>query len=60
MLEPTSLTEKHEIPAPAEAEEVSILMVNDSPDKLLAMESVLSSLGPKLVKVRSGEEALRS
>jgi signal transduction histidine kinase len=38
---------------------VNILMVDDSPDKLLAMESVLASLGQNLVKVHSGEEALR-
>ena len=40
-------------------EKVNILMVDDSPDKLLAMESVLASLGQNLVKVFSGEEALR-
>lgn len=39
--------------------QVNILMVDDSPDKLLAMESVLSDLGPKLVKASSGEDALR-
>ena len=44
---------------PAAAEKVNILMVDDSPDKLLAMESVLESLGQNLVKVPSGEEALR-
>jgi len=38
---------------------VNILMVDDSPDKLLAMESVLEGLGQNLVKVHSGEEALR-
>ena len=40
-------------------EKVNILMVDDSPDKLLAMESVLATLGQNLVKVFSGEEALR-
>jgi two-component system, sensor histidine kinase and response regulator len=39
---------------------VNILMVDDSPDKLLAMESVLLSLGQNLVKVNSGHEALRA
>jgi signal transduction histidine kinase len=38
---------------------VNILMVDDSRDKLLAMESVLAPLGPNLVKAYSGEEALR-
>ena len=38
---------------------VNILMVDDSPDKLLAMESVLASLGQNLVRASSGEEALR-
>lgn len=38
---------------------VDILMVDDSPDKLLAIESVLASLGQNLVRAYSGEEALR-
>ena len=42
-----------------EQEKVNILMVDDSPDKLLAMESVLASLGQNLVRASSGEEALR-
>jgi two-component system, sensor histidine kinase and response regulator len=44
---------------PPPAERVNILMVVDSPDKLLAMESILLSLGQNLVKVNSGMEALR-
>jgi len=40
-------------------ETVNILMVDDSPDKLLAMESVLEALGQNLVKAHSGPEALR-
>jgi hypothetical protein len=40
-------------------ETVNILMVDDSSDKLLAMESILQSLGQNLVKAHSGVEALR-
>jgi two-component system sensor histidine kinase/response regulator len=43
----------------ADTSKVNILMVDDSPDKLLAMESILASLGQNLVKAYSGEEALR-
>jgi two-component system, sensor histidine kinase and response regulator len=49
----------NDLKRPASPEKVNILMVDDSPDKLLAMESVLASLGQNLVKVFSGEEALR-
>jgi two-component system, sensor histidine kinase and response regulator len=45
--------------ASATPDKVNILMVDDSPDKLLAMESVLEDLGQNLVKVHSGNEALR-
>jgi two-component system sensor histidine kinase/response regulator len=45
---------------PAQPDEiVSILMVDDSPDKLLAMSSILDSLGVNIIKARSGLEALR-
>src|SRR5579872_2969019 len=37
----------------------SILIVDDRPDKLLALEAVLSGLGQNLVQARSGKEALR-
>ena len=46
-------------PISNESDKVNILMVDDSRDKLLAMESVLAPLGPNLVKAYSGEEALR-
>ncbi len=37
----------------------SILIVDDNPDKMLALESVLKSLDQELVKVNSGKNALR-
>ena len=37
----------------------NILLVDDRPDKLLALESILEGLHQNLVKVRSGDEALR-
>src|SRR5437660_5134199 len=37
----------------------NILMVDDRPDKLLALEAILSSLNENLVQVSSGKEALR-
>jgi two-component system sensor histidine kinase/response regulator len=40
-------------------ETVNILMVDDSPDKLLAMSSILESLGVNIVKAPSGMVALR-
>ena len=39
---------------------VNILLVDDNPAKLLALESALAGLGQNLVKARSGEEALRA
>jgi signal transduction histidine kinase len=38
---------------------VNILLVDDRPDKLLALETVLASLGQNLVLAHSGTEALR-
>src|SRR6476661_7761905 len=43
----------------AAEEKVSILIVDDRPDKLLAHESILGDLKENLVSVRSGREALR-
>jgi PAS domain S-box-containing protein len=40
-------------------EKANILLVDDRPDKLLALESVLASLNENIVKVNSGKEALR-
>src|SRR5437868_4112951 len=38
---------------------VSILLVDDRADKLLAVESILAPLEQTIVKARSGKEALR-
>src|ERR1700709_887232 len=40
-------------------ERVSILLVDDRPDKLMALEAILVELGERLVLARSGKEALR-
>ena len=50
---------KIERPPPTSEDRVSILLVDDSPDKLLAIESILDGLGQELVKAYSGTEALR-
>src|SRR2546422_6573366 len=36
----------------------SVLLVDDRPENLLALEGVLKPLGARLVKARSGEDAL--
>ena len=47
------------IPKEATEEKVSILIVDDRPDKLLAHETVLAELNQNLVRATSGKEALR-
>jgi PAS domain S-box-containing protein len=39
---------------------VSILLVDDRPDKLLALEAILGDLGQNMVRAYSGREALRA
>jgi len=45
---------RQDIPPPA-----NVLLVDDRPDKLLALETMLEGLHQNLVKARSGDEALR-
>jgi PAS domain S-box-containing protein len=40
-------------------EPVEILLVDDAPDKILALEAALSDLGQTIIKAHSGSEALR-
>jgi PAS domain S-box-containing protein len=40
-------------------DKVSILIVDDRPEKLLALEACLSSLGENIVRAQSGNEALK-
>jgi len=48
-------------PPPAEAEDdrVNILLVDDQPANLLALEAMLQGLGQNLIKAESGREALK-
>src|SRR5687768_12729992 len=43
-----------------EVGKVNILIVDDKPDKLLALEAVLEELGQNIVRAYSGREALRA
>ncbi len=47
-------------PPTGEVEPARILLVDDRPENLLALEAILSSLGQILVRAGSGEEALKA
>lgn len=48
------------LPVPKHEEDpIEILLVDDAPDKLLALEAALADLGQSVVKATSGPEALR-
>ncbi|MEY2506258.1 MAG: hypothetical protein QOH01_587 [Verrucomicrobiota bacterium] len=53
---PVDSNAKEKEPAP---EKVSILIVDDRPDKMLAYETILADLNEDVVCARSGKEALR-
>ena len=41
------------------SDRAKLLLVDDRPENLLALEAILEPLGPELVRAQSGEEALR-
>ncbi|OJT27417.1 hypothetical protein BO221_05445 [Archangium sp. Cb G35] len=45
--------------APPATDQASILIVDDSPNQLVALEALLVPLGQRIVKASSGQEALR-
>ena len=50
----------HRLAAEIKADDrVNILVVDDRPDKLLALEAILTDLGENIVCASSGKEALR-
>jgi signal transduction histidine kinase len=48
------------LPGRAPQDQVKILLVDDKPENLVALEAVLDDLGEELVKAHSGKEALRA
>lgn len=51
--------ETPEAALPADDAKIDILLVDDLPEKLLALESILTPLNQNLVRAKSGREALR-
>jgi len=59
---PTAAADAADAPEPPPAppaEPVEILIVDDRPENLLALEAILERLGQKIVRAHSGDEALR-
>lgn len=54
-----AVTEKLSIAAPVEASRAKILLVDDRPENLFALESILEPLEQELVRATSGTEALK-
>jgi PAS domain S-box-containing protein len=57
--QPLALLANGVVKGPVDSVKANILLVDDRPDKLLALEAVLSGLEQNLVQARSGKEALR-
>ncbi|MBV9774785.1 MAG: hybrid sensor histidine kinase/response regulator, partial [Gemmatimonadetes bacterium] len=43
----------------SDTERAKILVVDDRPENLIALEAILEPLGPEIVRASSGKEALR-
>jgi CheY-like chemotaxis protein len=54
------MTAAGSLPNGAPTDKVQILLVDDRPENLVALEAILSSLEHGLVRARSGEEALKA
>jgi signal transduction histidine kinase len=48
------------VPEGGPQDQVKILLVDDKPENLVALEAVLENLGEELIKAHSGKEALRA
>lgn len=55
----TGVSEAREVDLTTQPEKVKILLVDDRPANLLALETILEDLGQELVQANSGKEALR-
>ena len=58
-MDSNGFSEAEPVQAADDREKVNLLLVDDRPDKLLALETILAELGQNLVKAQSGREALR-